>query len=188
MRASTRRAPSPRPRAAGSLVLLLLGGCAVPVEPTAFTRSQRIPLGSYTLTVSHLESTSAAALGSMGPIASGKQILALFFGMDGAKSSEAAQIKIWFMRFRLMDAEGRAHPGLLPLPAREYHRMISGMSVRTETDFATWLNWSDANGGPPRDWVFLFMVPEKARGFSLLVDNPAPLEGQARLASITLGR
>lgn len=41
------------------------------------------------------------------------------------------------------------------------------------------LNW--------RDWVVVFNVPDTSRGLTLLVENPEPRQGQARLTAVPLG-
>jgi hypothetical protein len=38
-----------------------------------------------------------------------------------------------------------------------------------------------------RDWVVVFFVPEQSRDLTLLVENPEPREGQARLIAVPLG-
>jgi hypothetical protein len=38
-----------------------------------------------------------------------------------------------------------------------------------------------------RDWVVVFYVPDESRDLTLLVENPQPREGQARLTAVPLG-
>jgi hypothetical protein len=38
-----------------------------------------------------------------------------------------------------------------------------------------------------RDWVIVFHVPEASRELRLLIENPEPREGQARLTAVPLG-
>lgn len=38
-----------------------------------------------------------------------------------------------------------------------------------------------------RDWVVVFFVPDESRDLTLLVENPEPREGQARLTAVPLG-
>ena len=38
-----------------------------------------------------------------------------------------------------------------------------------------------------RDWVVIFHVPDASQELTLLVDNPEPREGQARLTAVALG-
>lgn len=38
-----------------------------------------------------------------------------------------------------------------------------------------------------RDWVVVFFVPDQSRDLTLLVENPEPREGQARLIGVPLG-
>lgn len=38
-----------------------------------------------------------------------------------------------------------------------------------------------------RDWVAVFHVPEETRGLTLLVENPEPSHGQARVTAVPLG-
>ena len=38
-----------------------------------------------------------------------------------------------------------------------------------------------------RDWVVVFFVPDQSRDLTLLVENPEPRDGQARLIGIPLG-
>ena len=35
-----------------------------------------------------------------------------------------------------------------------------------------------------RDWVVVFFVPDQSRDLTLLVENPEPREGQARLIGV----
>jgi hypothetical protein len=37
------------------------------------------------------------------------------------------------------------------------------------------------------DYVVVFQVPKESRGFTLLVENPEPQEGQPQLAAVALG-
>jgi len=62
-----------------------------------------------------------------------------------------------------------------------------GMRTRASSAFFAKLMYMEDPGGNWWDWVVVFRVPEESRGLTLLVENPEPREGQARLTAVPLG-
>ena len=70
-------------------------------------------------------------------------------------------------QFSVVDSEGRRSEVAGVLPERLFYMQEPGA------------NW--------RDWVVVFYVPDESRRLTLLVENPEPREGQARLTAVPLG-
>ena len=49
------------------------------------------------------------------------------------------------------------------------------------------LMYMEDPGANWRDWVMVFHVPEASRALRLLIENPEPRDGQARLTAVRLG-
>ncbi|HET9481191.1 MAG TPA: hypothetical protein VFP98_05490 [Candidatus Polarisedimenticolia bacterium] len=181
--------PRTRARLLAASLLILLSACGV-AAPTPFARSQRIPMGACEISVSHAESVAASTFSELAPglPMSGKQILSVFFGVDGLEPAAAGRVRPLFMGFKVTDSEGRTYPGLLPMPAREYRMAMSGASVRTWGDYKAWESWMPTDSPIPREWVFLFLLPDDSRGLTVLIENPEHRAGQPERASIPLGR
>ena len=170
--------------------LLLLSACAEPVQPTAFSRGQKIPLGPYLITISHAESVAGSAVENILRDESMEQMqfFVVFFNVTGVRSTDIARFRLWFMSFKVVDSSGQTHPGILPMPLTEYYKMMSDNSVGTPADYKAQESWWESSSAPPGEWVFLFAVPDKSRGFTLLISNPTPEAGQVQMAAVSLGR
>ena len=174
---------------AWSCATLLLWVTACSPKPTSFSRGQSIPLGPYTVTVSHTESSSGGSFSGLSSSLSrpDAQVLVVYLDVQGAESVDINRAALWFMGFRAVDSEGNRHRGI-PMPARQYNGMAAARSARSARDLDNWSSWSRGESGTPRDWVVLFAVPSKSHDFSMLMPNPKPSRGQPEAAIVPLGR
>jgi len=174
---------------AWSCATLLLWVTACSPKPTSFSRGQSIPLGPYTVTVSHTESSSGGSFSGLGSSLSrpDAQVLVVYLDVQGAESVDINRTALWFMGFRAVDSEGNRHRGT-PMPARQYNGMAAARSARSARDLDNWSSSSRGESGTPRDWVVLFAVPSKSHDFSMLMPNPKPSRGQPEAAIVPLGR
>ena len=173
-----------------AVFLLLLVACGEPVAPTAFARGQSIPLGPYHITISHAESIAASAVREILPDQSMEQMqfFVVFFNVTGVRSTDIARLRLWFMDFKVVDNTDQTYPGLVPMPLKDYYMMMSQNSIGSSGDYKAMESWWESSSAPSAEWVFLFAVPDKSRGFTLLIGNPTPEAGQVQLAAIPLGR
>lgn len=180
-------------RLTGLLPTLLLAAC-LPDEPTPVDRDRPVRLGpgELFLRVVSVEVVSGSYVaGAEAPPGSG--YLATLVRLDGADlaggpSRQALTEKgvLDLMRgLAVEDAEGNRYERAMVLPAAQWRLMRSARTGLSAPDLAA---ARSAARGVPRDWAVLFLVPDGASGFRLLVENPRPREGEPSLAAVALGR
>ena len=163
-----------------------------PAEPTPFARGDEIPLGSWKVTVRSVEAISADLLPGVNQLAgnaSAPRLLAVHVEIASRDESDdaAAELSASERRFAklltsfgLRDGQGQAYAFGLPLPEAQYQMAKMGNSFSLD-DME---HWTPQLGR----WVVVFAVPAASEDFTLRVRNLWPAEGQARLASVDLGR
>jgi hypothetical protein len=164
------RLPSPSAGAVLGLVCALLAeGCSR--KPIQFSRGDRIPLDTYTVTVSYVEAvqTRPSALD-----------LIVHFRCQGITSREVTG-KFFVMfggHMSVIDSDGNQYAAL-PFTLDYYgshglSRLGDGRDFSGSSDLS--------------EWVAVAKVPTNSHGFSFLVGNPNARPGQPRAAIIPLGR
>jgi hypothetical protein len=148
---------------------LLLEGCSR--KPVPFSRGDRIPLDTYTMAVSYVESAQ------MRPSA---LTLIIHFRCQGIQSREV--VGKFFVMFSghmsVIDSDGNQY-GALPFTL-DFYRSHGPFGLGAGGDFS---GSSDLS-----EWVAVAKVPIHSHGFSFLVGNPNARPGQPRAAIIPLGR
>jgi hypothetical protein len=164
------RLPSPSTGAMIALVCaLLMDGCSR--KPVPFSRGDRIPLDTYTMTVSYVE------LVQIRPSALN---LIVHFRCQGINSREV--VGKFFVMFgghmSVIDSDGNKYAAL-PITL-DYYRSHGLSRLGDGRDFS---GSSDLS-----EWVAIAKVPINSHGFSFLVGNPNARSGQPRTAIIRLDR
>ncbi|HET6374151.1 MAG TPA: hypothetical protein VFG76_12650 [Candidatus Polarisedimenticolia bacterium] len=184
------------PRSAAAIVCLLCA-CSLspPATPTRFARGAKIPLGAYTLVVTDVESMDASFFHQELPLTRprpGEVYLSVAVTWDHKEDFRATDekamdfMKAWILgRFKLQDATGTIYRDCTPIDANMFR---AAKMEQAGDDRAFFDAIMKGREDPSREWVVIFTVPGKARGFTLLVDNLDWVEGQPRLAAIPLGR
>lgn len=149
--------------------LLACAGCS---KPAPFSRGERIPLGPFTLSVSHAEMSS---------LDTRAQSLAVHFRSEGIDSQETAKrFAFLFMgQITVTDSEGNEYATLplMTLGAFRSKRLSRGAGVVVPDGEFT-----------PNEWVAVARVPVGSQGFVVHIKNPRRQEGQPSVASVALGR
>lgn len=136
-------------------------------RPVPFSRGQAIPIGSYTITVSHTEASARE----------NTLTLVVHFRCQGVEDTGkffVAQSGHLFV----IDGAGNRYSAR-PLPRGYYQGQRRG---------PLGLGRGDATSSHPAEWVAVANVPVNSRGFSLLIGNPARKPGQPRTAVVQLDR
>lgn len=167
---------------AGVLGLLLVG-CGED-KPTVFSRGEPIPLGDTTLTVSYMEEHSAFP--TYRPQA-GKTHVVVFFSMKGLgevfKDEKAPQKEMLaLVTFRLVTDDGQRYSTMILFPEVSFR----ALNTRDKADLEALTQ--GLSGQSLDNWVAIFIVPDKSRGFRLLIKNHRQKQGQPALAEVSLGR
>lgn len=154
-----------------SLLALACAEQEAPPAPAGF--GDEIPIGSATLEILRADD----APNPPPPLSSfhkqeGKRGVVVFVYWRGLDELEPLERQIFvekFLRNQLSIADSAGG-------------RTDGFSVTQKS-----LMFMQDPGSNWRDWVVLFHVPEPGRGLTLLVENPEPREGQARLTAVPLG-
>ena len=104
---------------------------------------------------------------------------------DAPQATERGFVKL-MAGCRLKDGAGKEYPLGYPVPDSQFRIMKSG-GMMTDSEMKD-LFFSGPEPRVPKDWVVLYSVPEDRSGFTFLVRNFFPLEGQPQLVSVDLGR
>jgi hypothetical protein len=89
--------------------------------------------------------------------------------------------------FRLKDKEGVEYPLGYPVPDSEFRVMKSG-GMMSDSEMKDFFFSGPSASRIPRDWVVLYSVPQERSGFTFMIRNFYPLEGQPHIATVDLGR
>lgn len=176
----------------GKVFVLVFSACSSPPEPEVFTLGREIPIASWTLKV---QSTELIAAGSPAfriaeVVRPGDRILAVhtelrFEGADDANQDR--EIRTLLNNLLIEDGNAGKHEvATAPLTESHFRMMKSGPSTTLER-LQSQVQGVEMDRRRGR-WVFLFFIPDEARGLKLLVHNYAPLEGQPEVASVDLRR
>lgn len=156
------------------LFLLISTACS---KPSPFSRGQRIQMGPYTISVSH------AAVSSLDAQA---QYLVVHYRCEEIDSKDAARrFALLFMgQMTITDGDGNKYWTLPPTTAGRYRSRKPGPALEAR-QVPESLSDSEYT---PNEWVAVAKVPIESQGFTLLIRNPRPRDGQPSLAAIALGR
>lgn len=193
------RSSSRAGRAALATLLVILCTLALsckrgPVEPTAFSMGQPIPMGPFTITVTHVEVGDFSSVSGF-DVGYGTKGVAVFFTLKSDRSLEKKDLEK-FQRgrkeFSIQDRSGKTYSSNLILPADAFRMMRSSGQVRDLNDLYGMRQYTDRlKYGLSRgevDMVIIFSVPFSTSGYTLLIENTRPQSGQPRLATVPLGR
>lgn len=141
-------------------------------KPVPFPMGRPIPLGPYTITVSHTEVSAAR----------GKYKIVVFFDWAGLPDIDLLGISAIQrergMMFKLMDDAGHKYPADTITTADAYRHRSDWTNPLKEM----------ISPGTVRQWVVIFEVPLDTHGRTLLLENPDQREGQPSTASVPLSQ
>jgi hypothetical protein len=165
--------------------------------PVPFRLGQTIPIGEWSLRVRQPEVVSPTLLTGFHDLkrnGATSKILAVHLALEprssstGEKTQPMEQDFVKLMAgFRLKDREGGQYPLGYPVPDTEFRVMKSG-GMMSESEMKDFFFSGPSASRIPRDWVVLYSVPQERSGFTFVIRNFFPLEGQPPLASVDLGR
>jgi len=191
-----RKSFGPPALAAGALLVAFLSGCAGSQPPVPYQRGQAIALERWTLKVRHPEVISPSLLAGFEDFRISNEkakVIAVHLALEAGDSGAAEDphaAERGFLKLmadcRLKDRDGHEYPLGLPVPNSQFGLMKSGGAISEQEVRDLMLSGSSKR--LPRDWVLLFAVPKDRSGFTLLIRNRRPLEGQPPLVSVDLGR
>ena len=155
------------------LALLVVSGCAARPRPAAL--GEPIPIGTYSLTVIGVRDSWPTIVHM--PIDGDERGLVVMVDWSGLDALDVFSRRQFMQQFHqsrvtLRDESGRTYRARSSDEARLYARE----GVASEMT------------GSTRDWAIWFVVPGDARGFSALVQNPEPHEGESAVTAVPLGR
>ena len=174
------------------LLLPLLVSCqGPPPEPESFSRSEEIPIASWTIKVRRAEVLSAQAIpsGMIQLLQTGDKLVAVHIGIESPGSPEelAAEFPRLLRAVRLDDDSGQSWR-FLSVPLTDAHwRVAKAGNAYGSQDLEGWANQM-RSGQFLKSWVLTFFVPQESSGFTFFIDNYAPTGDQPRLAAVDLGR
>jgi len=184
-------------RAAGLVLALSLSACEQTGPPVSFGRGQAIPLGAWFVKVRQPEVVSPTVITGFHDLkrnGAASKILAVHLALEPRKSSAGEKTQPMeqdFVKlmagFRLKDREGGEYPLGYPVPDSEFRVMKSG-GMMSESEMKDFFLSGPAASRIPRDWVVLYSVPQERSGFTFMIRNFYPLEGQPHIATVDLGR
>ncbi len=171
---------------AGAWLSLLFLACEGS-KPTSFSMGQPIHLGDATMAVSYVEVTTQ--LGPLVRRVEGFAQVVVFLDCRGLNlekedvQSMKNALALFSLTLAAEDGKKFHLSGLVPENAyRMAQSQLSG-------DYASALSAVERSSvRPGRDWVAIFQVPVKSRGFTLLITNPHVRKGQPGVAAVSLGR
>ncbi len=141
--------------------------------PTPASLGDEIPIGSYTLEVLRADDAPnpPPPISSFReqPGKSGVVVFVYWRGLDELDPLERQVFAEKFLENQLSIADSTG----------ERTEAFSAMQKSLMFMQDPGSNW--------RDWVVVFHVPEESRKLTLLVENPEPGQGQARLTAVPLG-
>jgi hypothetical protein len=153
-------------------ICLLVATCAKE-PPRQIALGDEIPVGPYTLKVLRARNAPnpPPPISTFRSQEGKKAIVVVIYwktldDVDGLRRLAFAE-KFLESQLSISDADGAQTPALSAMQERVMFMKDPGA------------NW--------RDWVVVFFVPDQSRDLTLLVENPEPREGQARLNAIPLG-
>lgn len=171
------------------LTPLATAACRSPEQAVEFSRGRPISLASWTIRVGQSELMDAppGGFGDLRVDMTKAHVLAVHVEAEReASPGESFQSSPEYRLLKLMgaclvrDEEGREFRPPLPVPLEQYN-MMKGHAVDPDV-----IRRRFESGDYPR-WVLLFAVPRESRGFTLLISNSRPREGQPKLAAVRLG-
>jgi hypothetical protein len=159
------------------LLAFLFAACSTP-PPRAYGIGDPIPLGPYTVSVTHSDTRNDGALG----------VLSVHFRLRCSTSPRDLNrfLDRYVDAFSARDSEGNKYRGF-PAPDTPPRRNRPGGAAairqRAESPEERMANAS----AELERWTVVFVVPANARGFTLYVENRTPRSGQPGAATIALG-
>ena len=164
--------------------------------PVPFRLGQTIPLGGWNLRVRQPEVVSPKLITGFHDLRRSNatsKVVAVHLVLeprDSAAAEEPQALERNFVKLmagcRLKDGKGKEYPMGYPVPDSQFRLMKSG-GMMTESEMKDYF-FSGPEPRVPKDWVLLYAVPQDGSGFTFLIRNFFPLEGQPHLASVDLGR
>ena len=189
-------ASSPRLVPAALLAAGLLA-CQGDVDPVPFPRGRPIPLGSWILKVRHPEVLAPGLLKGFQDFripSRQAKVVGVHVDLqpaDAAAAGDPQVVEKGFLKLmadcRLADREGNLTTLGLPLPESQFRLMKTG-GMMTDREMRDMMLSPPPAPGMPREWVLLYAVPPERAGFTLLIRNRSPRDGQPYLVSVDLGR
>jgi hypothetical protein len=164
--------------------------------PVSFRLGQTIPLGEWNLRVRQPEVVSPkliAGFHELGRSNATSKVIAVHLVLEpkdsalaeSPKAMEKAVVKL-MAGCGLKDGKGTRYPIGFPVPDSQFRLMKSG-GVMSDSEMKDYF-FSGPDSSIPKDWVVLYSVPQDRSGFTFLIRNFFPLEGQPQIASVDLGR
>lgn len=152
---------------------------------------QPIPMGPYTLKVTHVEVGDFSTLSGL-DFAQGVKGIAVYMTVSSKKSIEEKEMEAFRKgrkKFSLEDGSGRTYTSELIMFTdvfRAYRSAAQARDLSQVTQYTTRLKYALSQG--KIDIVIIFGVPFDSRGYTLFIENTRPQEGQPRISAIPLGR
>jgi hypothetical protein len=193
----SRIAPSSPRLIPASLLAAGLLACQGDVDPVPFLRGQAIPLGPWVLKVRHPEVLAPGLIKGFQDFRipnRQSKVVGVHLDLqpaDAAAAGDRQLVEKGFLKLmadcRLKDREGNLTTLGLPLPESQFRLLKTG-GMMTDREMKDMLLSPPPSPGMPREWVLLYAVPPERAGFTLLIRNRSPRDGQPYLVSVDLGR
>ncbi len=174
------------------LLLPLLVSCqGPPPEPESFSRSEAIPIASWTIKVKRAEVLTAQAIpsGTIQLLQKGDKIVAVHIGIESPGSPEelAKEFPRLLRSVRLDDDSGGSWR-FRSVPLTDALWRVSKAGNAYNLQDLEGLTNQMRSSEFLKSWVLTFFVPKESSGFTFFIDNYAPTGDQPRMAAIDLGR
>lgn len=159
---------------------LLVASPACTRQPKSFARGQSIPINSYTVTVSSLETSYSGSQRQL-------VVFLLWKGVSATSESDRAHFVATCerKRFSLLDSKGNAYDYSGPMTEEKYRAQeVADRMAQAErrgmnpspNEYNNLRRWGEAAErkvaeGAPENWAVVFRIPPEGQDFTLLISR-----------------